>query len=441
MCATLAVTVAGAAAAEPLLFWIDDGAGRINSLQLGQDDVPAIVANDLAIPYGLAVDPAGKIYWVDLGNAVIHRANFDGSVRETLPIAGSAHPGAIAIDPRSDTVYWTDVEHGEIWRSGFTLGTPQIIIARLGLPAGLALDTLANRIYWSDAQQHRIRRANLNGRAQEDIAIKGLSNPVAIALDAQSGMMYWSDVGADCIHRSSLNGTEVETLVVTGLVSVQGLALDVVNGLMYWSDLGTGLIQRANLDGTAIETVVHVERPLGIALAVPTGDGIIASTPAAEAIDARQPSDLTGRRRVGWSSITLMLGAPPANIATGDIVLSSEPEGFAPDVVAIELSGNALTVQFDSAIPAGAWTYVTYLPTRDQLRIAHLPGDVDGDGTVSPLDVLALLDHLNGTRALPPHATDIDRSENINPMDVLRLLDVLNGADGFEPWNGRSLPE
>ena len=57
-----------------------------------------------------------------------------------------------------------------------------------------------------------------------------------------------------------------------------------------------------------------------------------------------------------------------------------------------------------------------------------------------PLDILALIDRLNGVIALPEWSTDIDRDGSAGPQDILRLIDLLNGAGAFEPWNGKSLP-
>jgi hypothetical protein len=67
------------------------------------------------------------------------------------------------------------------------------------------------------------------------------------------------------------------------------------------------------------------------------------------------------------------------------------------------------------------------------VRIGFLPGDVNADLVAGPLDILALIDHLNGLKNLPVWSTDIDRSGQTNPQDILREVDVLNGAGAFEP--------
>ncbi len=72
--------------------------------------------------------------------------------------------------------------------------------------------------------------------------------------------------------------------------------------------------------------------------------------------------------------------------------------------------------------------------------MGYLAGDVSGDGQTSPLDILTLVDALNGVVVLSPQRTDIDRSTQVNASDLLREIELLEGVGVFEVWNGRSLP-
>ena len=75
----------------------------------------------------------------------------------------------------------------------------------------------------------------------------------------------------------------------------------------------------------------------------------------------------------------------------------------------------------------------------DAADVGRLVKQVSGD--LGPIDILVLIDALNGVLDLPDHATDIDRDETSGPLDVLRAIDLLTGAGEFEPWIGRSLPD
>ena len=69
-------------------------------------------------------------------------------------------------------------------------------------------------------------------------------------------------------------------------------------------------------------------------------------------------------------------------------------------------------------------------------RFAYHPADVNKTGTSTEMDILAVIDSLNGTDPLANERADVDRDGEQGPTDVLRVLDLLNGAGAFKPWLG-----
>ena len=80
-------------------------------------------------------------------------------------------------------------------------------------------------------------------------------------------------------------------------------------------------------------------------------------------------------------------------------------------------------------------------PTIGETR--RLPADVDGDGRVSPIDALRVIDALNrvGTsrpvsggegEQEPIGSLDTNSDGSLNPIDVLVVIDALNAFEGFE---------
>ncbi len=170
---------------------------------------------------------------------------------------------------------------------------------------------------------------------------------------------------------------------------------------------------------------------------------VVASDPPDDAIDARQPTDSGGTNPRGWSSVTITLNTEPCNLSTSRFVVTSEGGTLPPPtVVSVQpLGGDAVQLTLDSPIEPGVWTRIDDGITGAGVRLGFLPGDVNGDGTASPVDILFLVDSLNGVGpTLPIWATDIDRSGLAAPADILTLIDLLNGASGFDVWNGVSLP-
>jgi len=201
------------------------------------------------------------------------------------------------------------------------------------------------------------------------------------------------------------------------------------NGVPDDCDIADGILQDADGDGVPDECDSPCPEVLG-------------STPADGAIDARQPHAIDDAGALfGWQAIRLQIAGGPTPVG-GDFEVTQEGvDGPPPTVSGVRAVGDdEIEVQFDRPITPGAWTTLTHTCSAAAVRIGYLPGDVNGDGVTAPLDILALIDGLNGLTDLPEYAEDINRSGQGEPADILRLIDLLNGAGQFEEWNGRQLP-
>lgn len=177
--------------------------------------------------------------------------------------------------------------------------------------------------------------------------------------------------------------------------------------------------------------------------AAPSPIQLIASNPPDGAIDARQPHNIDGSNPVGWTTISLRFNGSVDGVAATDLVVIQEGgTGVPPTIMSItQILDDTINVELSGPINVGAWTKVMHQPSGSSTRIGYLPADVNGDGTSSPVDILAVIDSLNGVGpALPLSATDLNRSGAAEPSDILREIDLLNGADAFEVYNGVSLP-
>jgi hypothetical protein len=168
---------------------------------------------------------------------------------------------------------------------------------------------------------------------------------------------------------------------------------------------------------------------------------LIAASPLDHAVDVRQPHDPAGGPSQSWSTLRWRISAD----------VDVQPEQFevtqvggaqpAPEVVAVnDAVDGELGLMLSEPINAGAWTTVRFIPGGTQSRMGHLPGDVNGDHISTVLDILTMVDGLNGIATLTSEQLDINRSGVVEPSDILRLIDLLNGAGAFEPWLGRELP-
>jgi len=270
----LALTTVGIAGAEPVVYWGDVAANKIQRAEVG---VPG--TEDLVIgfsgPAGVAVDSSdGRVYWVDRAIGSIQRARIDGSEVEQVVtglafivvVGGAQVQGGegIALDVAAGKMYWSSlgldgsetvskVQRADLDGSNIE----ELVNAPVGA-FGIALDVAGGKVYWTVGD--KIQRANLDGSSPENV-LTGLSSPLAIDLDVSGGKMYWTELGLGgaAIRRANLDGTGIETLVTfPGLAFAFGIALDPGGGKMYWTEclLGDCAIRRANLDGSGIEELL-----------------------------------------------------------------------------------------------------------------------------------------------------------------------------------------
>jgi len=177
-----------------------------------------------------------------------------------------------------------------------------------------------------------------------------------------------------------------------------------------------------------------------------TCSSVTSVTPTNCAIDARQPHAPGNPAALqGWNSVDMTFNAAcvASTLTPGDFSVSCTPAGApCPTISTVTGVGVTATINLSSVIPAGKWTCITHTASGAQICLGSLPADANSDRTAAPVDILEIIDNLNGVR-VPPltiNQCDIDRSALCAPADILSEIDLLNGANGFLVWNGRNLP-
>ncbi len=181
---------------------------------------------------------------------------------------------------------------------------------------------------------------------------------------------------------------------------------------------------------------------------------ILSSSPANGTIDARQPSELQGGPAQGIQTVELEFNgecAPDTNPCEPCDCITLHPEsysvlelggdGVGPQIASVvKTSTNHVRINLSEPIQPGAWTTIVYNPTSSPVTFGYLPADVNGDETSAPIDILYLINSLNGVVPRPIESTDIDRNGITEVPDIMREIDLLVGAQAFDPWFYRTLP-
>src|SRR5690625_417588 len=220
------------------LYWtLDENIVRMHIEEATPDTIMTEVG--CGIPHhlgGIRLDlTARKLYvmrYSSCGNPFL-RANLDGSDPETVPIESDGmSTTSFVIDSTGGKFYWWfRINSDDIGILSANLdGTEWGVIVPEVPAAALALDPETGRIYWTERSSGKIRRADPDGSEVEDVLV-GLNNPGSIALDTANERIFWTedDAGTAVIRQAKLDGSDVED-VFTGLTSAGGLRVGYVIG-------------------------------------------------------------------------------------------------------------------------------------------------------------------------------------------------------------------
>jgi sugar lactone lactonase YvrE len=273
------------------------------------DGGPALQAR-LNMPYGLAISPAGLVYWSEHGSDTVRRLNADGTVVTVAGIGnkpGFSGDGGPGTDARlnnplhltfdaSGNLYIADLGNNRV-RKLTPEGTISTVAgggapadrvgdggpataARLNALRGLAVDTAGN-LYIGDTENHRVRKvtpegiiSTVAGTGKKGIAGDAgpanqaqLDGPAALALDAL-GNLYIGEYGSYRVRRMAPDGT-LTTVAGSGSAGyagdgvpateakfnfVTGIAVDTA-GNLFIADWGSHRLRKRSPDGI-LTTVV-----------------------------------------------------------------------------------------------------------------------------------------------------------------------------------------
>lgn len=405
---------------------------------------------------------ARKVYCLTTTN--LYRANFDGSGLQPLLNQGGNY---LAIDVLDETLYFsndTQIFRVNLDGSGLTtIYTPSQNSTSI---TGLAVDVPYSKLYFLESRyggfppstSWRINQIDLHNSQLS--LLTGLYSGGIVSLFSYRGLEVYPD---QLIYISSYTPTATTRThsILSRRIDLKGdadllfqesvdisapvpndMVIDFFSGKIYWSSFASnnGSIRAIQLDGSGFQTINNSMAGLkGVSVYSPSR--IVESYPASGTIDARQPSSIDGSIQFGIDEIQLsFLGEVDYIPAEEFSVVQEGGLTQAPNVAGVSPFNNELTIHLTHPISVGAWTSIIHNPSETFIRIGYLPADVNGDGSSTPTDILALIDSLNGVTIRPHESTDINRSGIAEPSDILRVIDLLNGAGAFEVWNGASLP-
>lgn len=266
-------------------------------------DSELAVSAQLRLPYGIAVDGTGTLYFSDYSNHRVRKITTDGKVSTVAGTGAAGYlgddgpaakaqlncPREVAVD-RTGAVYVADAENHRIRKisaagkistvagtgaAGSRGDDGPAVSAQLNKPFGVAVDS-TGALYISEFGGHRIRRVATDGKIStfagtgafgfggDDGPAKSaqLNSPYAVVVD-RDDVVYIADSGNHRVRRVTADG-KISTVAGTGAAGFggddgpaasaklnrpYGMVVDSA-GTLYLSEYGNHRVRRVTADGT-----------------------------------------------------------------------------------------------------------------------------------------------------------------------------------------------
>ncbi|XP_017298797.1 low-density lipoprotein receptor-related protein 1-like [Diaphorina citri] len=194
----------------------------------------------------IAVWPVkGKMFWSNVTKQVvtIEMAFMDGTKRETV-VSQKKYPAVtacnlhIAVDWIAQNIYWSDPKENVIEVARLT-GQYRYVLISGGVdqPSALAVDPESGYLFWSESGKiPLIARAGLDGKKQTILAQEIIMPIKDITLDRKNKRVYWCySVGSNVLESMDYSGGSKMQLKLSSSIK-NAVALNVFENNIYWAD-------------------------------------------------------------------------------------------------------------------------------------------------------------------------------------------------------------
>jgi len=230
--------------------------------------VTALVSSGSAgvVPYGVAVDGAGNVYFADYGNNAIKEWTATNNSITTLVSSGLSRPYAVAVDG-ADNVYIADTINNAIkeWTVANSNVTT-LVASGLNSPRGVAVDGAGN-VYIADTGNNAVKEWRVANSNVTTLVSSGLSGPAGVAVDC-AGNVYIADRANHAIKQWTDANSNLTTLVSLGTDSPYAVAVDGA-GNVYIADYSANpTIKQWNAASSNLTSLVSsgLSDPYGVAV-------------------------------------------------------------------------------------------------------------------------------------------------------------------------------
>lgn len=177
-----------------------------------------------------------------------HKSVFDNDDNSNfvLPISHLSLVVSLDYDPVTATVYWSDLRNKTIGRANWN-GRQQenIVNVALEAPSGISYDWIGRNIYWTDTGRNVIEVAKSDGQYRSVVVWRSLDQPRDIVVDPVNSVMFWTQWSnmSFSVERAGMDGSNRATLHSINVTRPHGLAIEAARKLVYWTDAARAVIE------------------------------------------------------------------------------------------------------------------------------------------------------------------------------------------------------
>lgn len=266
------------------LFWTDAFVATITKSDRNGGNKADLTPNNVGQPYGVAFDHIERmLYITDQGDSFfeedpkIYRMNEDGS-NVMVIITDIGEPQGIAIDEENRKIYWTEPSEAIVKRANLDGSNIETILTfdDFEFAYSITLDVPNNRLFLTDSGNERILTTDLDGNnlmlfPEDSFNTMDYRDIVYNSIDDK---VYWIGGGSvfgdpeSRIFRANADGSGLEEdFILLGSDNIDGIEIDTANQKIIWANLVDDMIYEANFDGSGIEAIASFEGQVrGIAL-------------------------------------------------------------------------------------------------------------------------------------------------------------------------------
>ncbi|XP_054763732.2 low-density lipoprotein receptor-related protein 4-like [Lytechinus pictus] len=203
----------------------------------------------------LITDAQKKIYLADLSTFTFQ-----------LHISLQGEPWDIDFDETGQKIYWTDISDNGLWRADIDgSNAVRIRTSTYDGPKGLAISQTSRQAFCAYDGSHVVTATDLNSPGSEMVIINPTgNNPRAIVVDDEQNVIYWTrDKGIDKAGKDGSSKAEVYNN--EDLSDIDGLSVDVSGQRLLFSDSGRKKVFILNLNTNSVTELTSSYEPSDIA--------------------------------------------------------------------------------------------------------------------------------------------------------------------------------